>query len=63
VTYKNISTQTRAKAVKVAKKTGAVTLPVTKKACTYKVKVKVTAKGDNHYKKGSKEVSFKVKVA
>ena len=62
VTYKNASKKAKLKKFKVNKKTGAITVPKGTKKGTYKLKVKVTAKGNANYKTGSKTVKVKVKV-
>ena len=48
--------------ITVNAKTGKVTVKKGLKRGTYKVKVKVTAKGNANWKSGSKTVTFKVKV-
>lgn len=60
--YKNVSTTKAAKKLKVNAKTGKVTVPKGIKKGTYKVKVKVTAKGNANYSSGSKIVTVKIKV-
>ena len=50
------------KKIKVDKKTGKITLSKGLKKGTYKVKVKVTAAGDNNHNEGTTTVTFKVKV-
>jgi hypothetical protein len=50
------------KALKINKNTGKVTVKKKTKKGTYKVKVKVTAAGNENYKVGSKTVSVKVVV-
>ena len=63
VTYGNASGNVTAKEFIVNSKTGKITIPKGTKKGTYVVKVKVTARGNANWKKGSKTVSFKVKVA
>ena len=48
--------------IKVNAKTGAITVPKGTKKGTYKVKVKVTAKGNKNYKAGSRTVTVKLTV-
>ena len=50
------------KRLKINKKTGAITVKKGTKKGTYKMKVKVTAAGNQSYKTGSKTVTVKVRV-
>ena len=50
------------KKITINKKTGKITVKKGTKKGTYKIKVKVTAAGNNNYKKGSKIVTVKVKI-
>lgn len=59
VTYKKVK---GTKKIAVATKTGKVTVKKGIKKGTYKVKVRVTAAGNNNYKKRTRVVVFKVKV-
>ena len=59
VTYTKVSGSSK---LKIAKTTGKVTVKKKTKKGTYKMKVKVTAAGNNNYKAASKTVTFKVKV-
>lgn len=61
VTYKNASTQKKAKKFKVNAK-GALTVPKKTKKGTYTVKIQVTASGDASHDPSTKVVTFKVKV-
>ena len=62
LSYKIISKNNASKKLKVNAKTGAITIPKGMKKGTYKLKMKVTAKGNVYYKAGSKTVTFKVRV-
>ena len=59
VSYKKTSGN---KKITVNKKTGKITVKKGLKKGTYKVKIKVTAKGTAKYKKGSKTITVKIKV-
>ena len=61
VSYKNVSTQKKAKKFKVNAK-GVLTVPKKTKKGTYTVKVQVTASGDATHDSATKVVTFKVKV-
>ncbi len=61
VTYKNVSTNKVAKKFKVSAK-GKVTVPKKTKKGTYKLKVRVTAKGNANYAGASKTVTATIKV-
>ena len=50
------------KKITINKKTGKVTVKKSLKKGTYKVKVKVTAKGNTTHKKATKAVTFKVRI-
>ena len=60
--YKNVSSKKALKKFKVNAKKGTITAPKGTKKGTYKVKVKVTAKGNANYKSGSKTVAVKIVV-
>jgi hypothetical protein len=62
VSYANASGDAAAKRFKVDAKTGKLTVPKGTKKGTYAVKIKVTAKGNKAYLKGTKTVSYKVQV-
>ena len=62
VAYSNVSTSASLKKFKVNAKNGTITVPKGTKKGTYKVKVKVEAKGTSKYAYGSKTVTVKVKV-
>lgn len=59
VTYKKVKA---AKGISINKKTGKITFKKGMKKGTYKIKVKVTAKGTANYKSGSKTVTVTIKV-
>jgi hypothetical protein len=59
VTYTKLS---GSKKLKINKKTGTITVKKGTKKGTYKIKVKVTAKGNSTYKAGSKTVIVRIKV-
>lgn len=59
VTFKKLSGNSK---ISVNKKTGKITVKKGLKKATYKIKVKVTAKGNKNYKAGSKTVTVKIKV-
>ena len=59
LTYKKTKGNSK---ITVAKKTGKITIKKGLKKGTYTVKIKVTASGNKNYKKGSKTVTFKIKV-
>ena len=63
VAYKNVSKAKKLKKFKVNSKNGTITVPKGTKKGAYKVKIKVTAKGDANYKSGSKTVTVKVTVS
>lgn len=62
LSYKNASSSKKLKKFKVNAKKGTITIPKGTKKGTYKVKVKVTAKGNANYKPGSKTVTVKITV-
>ena len=62
LSYKNVSKTKKLKKFKVNAKNGTITVPKGTKKGTYKIKVKVTAKGNANYKSGSKTVTVKIKV-
>ena len=62
VAYKKASKAKKLKKFKVNSMTGAITVPKNTKKGTYKLKVKVTAKGDVNYKSGSKTVTVQINV-
>ena len=64
LTYKKagISKKKYSKKFTVAKKTGLITVKKGVKKGTYKLKVKVTAAGNNNYKKLTRTVTVKIKV-
>lgn len=59
VTYKRVS---GSKKLTISSKTGKITVKKGTKKGTYKIKVKVSAKGNNTYKAGSKTVTVKIIV-
>ena len=59
VTYKKVSGSSK---VTINSKTGNVTVAKGTKKGTYKIKLKVSAKGTSNYKAGSKTVTFKIVV-
>ena len=61
VTYAKVA-KGSAKCLTVNKKTGKVKVRKGTKKGTYKIKIKVTAKGNRNYKAGSKTVTCKVVV-
>lgn len=62
VVFKSASSKKVAKKFSVNKKTGKVTAKKGTKAGTYKVKIKITAKGDKNRKAATKTVGITVKV-
>ena len=62
LTYKNVSKAKTPKRFKVNAKTGVITVPKGTKKGTWKLKVKVTAKGNANYKKGSKTATVRITV-
>ena len=64
VTYKLVSVKKAKfkKYFKISTKTGKITVKKKLKKGTYKVKVKVTAAGNNNYNSLTKTVTFKIKV-
>lgn len=61
VTYTKVKKGSSAR-LSINKKTGAITVKKGTKKGTYKIKVKVTAKGNEKYLAGSKTVTVKIKV-
>lgn len=62
VTYKKVSVNKNAKKFTVNKKTGKITLKKGLKKGTYKVKIRVTAAGNDMYEAGTGTVTVKIKV-
>ncbi|MDO4807621.1 MAG: BspA family leucine-rich repeat surface protein [Coriobacteriales bacterium] len=62
VTYKNVSTNSKAKKFTVNKSTGKVTVAKGTKKGTYKIKIKVSAAGNANYKAATKSVTCSIVV-
>jgi len=62
VTYKNCSTSSAAKKIKVNARTGAITVPKGFKQKTTTLKIRVKAKGNANYYAASKTIQMKVQV-
>ena len=62
VTYRKQSVNKSSSRFKVNKKSGIITIKKGTGKGTYKIKIKVTAAGNNKYKAGSKTVTVKIKV-
>mgnify|MGYP007101908953 CR=1 FL=1 len=62
ISFKNVSTQAKARKLLVNAKNGKVTIPKGTKKGTYVVKVKVVFSGDISHKAGSATISYKIVV-